>query len=308
MKKMSNVNRLIVVDGKNLLWRNSDAFSDLSTIINGKECFVGGMYGFISGLIRIKSKYRGKICIAWEGKNNFRYKLYPQYKKKDNRSDFQIELLQEVKQNEIRLRKMLSYANVSQFYGIGCEADDVMATIAYKFADKTNVFIYTGDSDLRQVVNDKINVVSHSRSGDIIFNIDRVKEKHGVYPCQIPLLKALAGDHSDNIPGIKSIGDKTAVKLINQYNSFKNIVKAAKTNDKNWPVPDRFKDMLLNSNNIQNVLLFLKLTKVRRNIKFGSIKRQPNKSKVIKLLKLYKFRSLSSAAELISIMDLGEYI
>ena len=124
--------RATIVDGKNLLWRNADAFSDLTTHVDGEEIRTGGMYGFVSGLLRIRSKYRGPVIVAWEGTDNFRMRLWPEYKRKrvEDATPAQEELSREVVASEGRLNELLSHAGVRQYYGVECEADDVIATLA----------------------------------------------------------------------------------------------------------------------------------------------------------------------------------
>jgi DNA polymerase-1 len=299
-------NHIVIIDGKNLLWRNSDAFSELTAYVDGEDINTGGMYGFVAGLIRINARYRGRVIVAWEGKNNFRFDLYPQYKNRDKKTKDQSELAEEVRENEGRLVEFLSFAGVRQFYGVGCEADDVMGTIATTAKKKgLNSIIYTGDSDLRQLVDSNVLVASPGRGGDIIYDSKAVKRKHGVVPKRLPILKALSGDNSDNIPGLSGIGDKTAASLVSLYGSLKSINIAANPEMKSedWPVAERFKEIVWNGRNDSE--LFLKLTTIKIDAKLKSVPVCKDKKEVVRLLKAYKFRSLSSAAELLSIMDLG---
>lgn len=298
-------NHIVIIDGKNLLWRNADAFSELTAYVDGEDINTGGMYGFVAGLIRIHARYRGRVIIAWEGKNNFRFDLYPQYKNRDKRTKEQFELAEEVKGSEGRLNEFLSFAGVRQFYGVGCEADDVMGTIAIAAKKKgLNSIIYTGDSDLRQLVDSNILVASPSRGGDIVYDKVKVKQKHGVIPGRLPILKALAGDSSDNIPGLTGIGEKTAASLVSLYGSLGAINIAANILESNdWPVSNRFKEIVWNGR--KDSELFLKLTTIKTDAKLKAVPVCKDKKEVIRLLKEYKFRSLSSAAELLEIMSLG---
>lgn len=303
---MGNRNKVLVIDGRNLLWRNADAFSDLTTRVDGEEIHTGGMYGFVSALLRIKSKYGGKVIIAWEGTNNFRYDLYPEYKQRADRSEQQEEILKEVIANEARLVELLSFAGVHQYYGIGCEADDVMAVIARKAAARRkSTILFTGDSDLRQLVDDWITVVAPGRGGDVVYRDAEVREKHGVRPTRLPVLKALAGDSSDNIPGLPGIGDKTAAKLVSLYGSLSSVTMAANPQMKDdlWPVAERFKDIVWDGR--ERSKLFLKLTTIRDDVKLRAVPVDINKKQVIRRLKRYRFRTLSTAAELLGIMELG---
>lgn len=300
-------NRIIIIDGKNLLWRNSDAFSELSVRIDGEDMSTGGMYGFISSLIRLHLKYRSRIFIAWEGENNFRFKLYPSYKNRDRKEPGQYELAEEVVRAEGYLEELLSYAGVRQYYGVKCEADDVIGTISERAKKKgINTIIYSADSDLRQLVCDTVTVVSPGRGNEVVYDEEAVIKKHSVTPEQIPLLKALAGDSSDNIPGLPGIGEKTASALINEYGNIDLINSYScptNTETDRWPVHERFRKIVWDGR--EQTKLFLKLTTIKRDVGLISVPVDQNKKEVIRLLKLYKFRSLSSAAELLEIMNLG---
>jgi len=299
-------NHIVIIDGKNLLWRNADAFSELTTYVEGEDINTGGMYGFVAGLIRIHARYRGRIIVAWEGKNNFRFDLYPEYKNRDKRTKGQFELAEEVKGSEGRLNELLSFAGVRQFYGIGCEADDVMGTIATTAKKKgLNSIIYTGDSDLRQLVDSNILVASPGRGKEVVYDSKAVKEKHGVTPKRLPILKALSGDASDNIPGLPGVGEKTAASLVSLYGSLKAINTAAnpEMESEDWPVSERFKEIIWNGR--KDSELFLKLTTIKTDAKLKLVPVCKDQKEVVRLLKMYKFRSLSSAAELLEIMNLG---
>lgn len=303
-------NNITIVDGRNLLWRNADAFSELSAHVSGEDINTGGMYGFVSALLRVKARYRGRIIVSWEGSNNFRYDLFPDYKRKrtENKTPDQEELVQEVRESEGRLTELLSFAGVHQYYGVGCEADDVMGTIAMVAKRKgLRSIIYTGDSDLRQLACDQILIASPGGRGgkDVVFGAKEVKERHGVRPERLPILKALSGDSSDGIPGLPGVGDKTAAKLVSLYGSLPAINSAASPMlaDDSWPVPDRFREIVWDGR--EKSKLFLQLTTIRTDVKLKPVPVSRDKGEVMRLLKAYKFRSLSSAAELIGIMDLG---
>lgn len=310
-------NHVTIVDGRNLLWRNADAFSELSAHVDGEEINTGGMYGFVAALLRVKARYRGRVIVAWEGSNNFRYQLFPDYKKKrgdSERTKDQEELIQEVRASEGRLNELLSAAGVRQYYGIDCEADDVMGTIALACRRKNlNVTIYTGDSDLRQLARPGILIASPGKGKDIVYDANAVLERHGVRPERLPLLKAMAGDSSDGIPGLPGIGEKTAAALVSLYGSLSAINTAASfgvlhnakklSAGDDWPVAERFKQVVWDGRD--QTALFLQLTTIRTNVKLKPVPVDRDRKEVIRLLNAYKFRSLSSASELLEIMGLG---
>lgn len=300
--------RVTVVDGKNLLWRNADAFSELTAHVDGEELRTGGMYGFVSGLLRVRSRYRAPVIVAWEGENNFRLKLWPQYKAKRNedKTPAQEELAREVVASEGRLNELLSHAGVRQYYGVGCEADDVMATLTAVLRKASfDVVLYTGDSDLRQLAGPGVTIAApgFGGAGDTIYTSKKVRERYGVTPRQLPALKALAGDSSDGIPGLPGIGEKTAAALLSVFGTIDKAIVFAKMRDKDWPVAERFKSVV--SAGAETARLFLQLTTVKSDVKLKPVPVVPNRDEVVRLLTAYKFRSLSSAAELLDIMRLG---
>jgi DNA polymerase-1 len=299
--------KVTIVDGKNLLWRNADAFSELSAHVDGEEIRTGGMYGFVAGLLRVRSRYRAPVIVAWEGTDNFRLKLWPDYKKKrtEDATPAHEELSREVVASEARLNELLSYAGVRQYYGVQCEADDVLATVATVLQPKGyEVTIYTGDSDLRQLAGPGITVVSPGFRGskETPYDFHAVRARYGVRPRQLPLLKALAGDSSDGIPGLRGIGEKTASALIAEYGHLRGIVAHAQSGQ-GWPVAERFRETV--TRDADKAELFLQLTKVKTDVRLRPVPVSRDQSQVMRLLKAYKFRSLSSAAELMGVMGLG---
>lgn len=303
--------RATIVDGKNLLWRNADAFSELTADVDGHRVRTGGMYGFVAGLLRIRSKYRAPVIVAWEGTDNFRLKLWPQYKRKrvEDATPAQEELSREVVASEGRLNELLSHAGVRQYYGVECEADDVIATLATTLRKRRfEVVIYTGDSDLRQLVGPGVTVASPGFRGDVFYDTQAVIERYGIRPRQLPDLKALAGDSSDGIPGLPGIGDKTASQLVAVYGHLRGVVAGASASPassaaERWPVAERFRGIVRDHQ--KTAALFLRLTTVRTNVRVQPVPVMFDRHEVIRLLRTYKFRSLSSAAELLEIMRLG---
>lgn len=296
-----------IVDGKNLLWRNADAFSELTANVDGEEIRTGGMYGFVAGLLRIRSKYRAPVIVAWEGTDNFRLKLWPDYKRKrvEDATPAQKELTLEVMASEFRLNELLSHAGVRQYYGVECEADDVIATLATTLRHKNfEVVIYTGDSDLRQLVGPGVTIASPGvrSSGDKLYDFQAVVERYGVRPRQLPDWKALAGDSSDGIPGLPGIGEKTASALVAEFGHLKGVITFAGL-DERWPVAERFRAVV--KRDAEKAALFLQLTTVKTDVRVRPVPVAPDRDEVIRLLKAYKFRSLSSAAELLDILRLG---
>jgi len=299
---------IIILDGRHLLWRTVDAFGMLSAELGDVEVATGGIYGFLSVAIRIHQRYGGRVIVAWEGRNNFRYKLYPEYKKKSEPDEERLEFIQEMIDQETRLKAILRAIGVDQYRGIRCEADDVIGSLAHYYAEaKRRVVIYTGDSDLRQLVDDLVTVVAPGRRGnDTVFDEEAVIAKHEVSPPRLADLKALAGDSSDNIPGVKGVGPKTAAKLINAYGDIEDVIHAAKINGAAkppWPVAERFREAIAEVED--DIRLFKKLTLIDGQRQMRRIEPKRDKKRVIRQLMAYKFRSLMAPAELNELMRMG---
>lgn len=296
----------LIFDGKHLLWRCADAFNTLSYEVEGEEIGTGAIYGWLSCAMRVRMRYGGRAIVAWEGSNNFRYKLYPEYKAKDEPDEEKRLFLEDMKKQEKRLKAVLRAIGMPQFLANGGEADDVIGTLAarHEMAHR-RVVIYSGDSDLRQLVTSKISVVSPGFKGKETMYGDSaaVKEKHGVDPMLIPDLKALAGDNSDNIPGMPGIGDKRAVQAIQECGDIDEIITAAKSG-KPIGIPERFRAVLID--NEESLRLYKRLTTINLGVGMDAIKPKRSRKRVAQYFMAYGFRSLMEAPEMEAVMALGD--
>lgn len=306
----------LVVDGRHLLYRASDSHRGLEVKNEDGESFAtGGIYGFLNVLMRVHYKYGGKVAVVWEGdRKNFRVDLLPSYKKRDQPMDPEkLEFIQEMSLQERTLQTLLSKAGVRQYAGVGCEADDVIGRLAVHVSDESRkrVYIYSGDSDLRQLIRQNedgsgVWTVSPGmqHGGDKIYDFAAVVEKHNVQPDQIPQLKALSGDHSDNVPGIKGIGPKTAAQLIETYDTIENVIKGANDSAEHWPVAARFQAPVAASADL--LRLYLRLTTIDLKCQMSTIAPARRQAEVVAELTRLKFRSLAGPVELRQLMGLGK--
>jgi len=224
----------ILVDGHSLAFRSYFAFAKgrdgglrTRTGIPTSVCF-----GFLKTLLEIMATQQPQaMAVAFDlGLPTFRHEADDTYKA--DRPGTPEDFVPDLK----NLHELLEGLNLNIFTAPGYEADDVLGTLAQKAtAAGYQVKILTGDRDLFQLIDpDKeITVLNFSpdalkRSTNSIteFSTEQVKEKLGVLPTQIVDFKALCGDKSDNIPGVKGIGEKTAVQLLNTYGSLENIYAA----------------------------------------------------------------------------------
>jgi DNA polymerase-1 len=304
---------LLIIDGRHMLWRTHDAFGMLSAEIDGKNVPTGGLYGFLNVAPKVHSRWGGRLVVAWEGRNNFRNELYPQYKGKHEpiTDPAKLEFIREMAQQEAWLKDLLSKMGVRQYEGVRCEADDVIGRLATTVGSKgKRVVIYSGDSDLRQLVTGAVTTVSPAKGKirETQYGPAEVEEKHGVAPEKIAELKALSGDGSDNIPGVRGIGPKTAAALLNHYGSLDEVIRVAgfPECDVTWPVAARFRDAIRGASGL--LPLYLKLTTIKTDCEMKAITPAKRQSDVVEALKAFKFRSLISPPELRGLMNLGEVI
>jgi DNA polymerase-1 len=290
-----------------MLYRTADAFRDLNAKVGEQVIGTGGMYGFLNVAVRVFRRYGGMTHVAWEGKRsrNFRRELYPDYKKRTEPDPELAAFLEDMQKQEVRLKAILRAMGVSQWEGTNCEADDVIGHLACVRYPRARVVIYTGDSDLRQLVDDRVTVVSPGFRGvDSMYDAARVAEKHGVAPELLPDLKALAGDSSDGIPGLRGIGAKTAAKLVATLGDIEAVISAASAEAGEWPAPVRFKPLV--AEQADTVRLFKKLTTVRTHeAGVREIARKRDKAMVIKHFMAYQFRTLVIQNELYDLMRMG---
>ncbi|HSX34202.1 MAG TPA: DNA polymerase I [Candidatus Saccharimonadales bacterium] len=213
--------RLVIIDGKSVLYRGYYAMPNLSTR-DGKP--TGGVYGFAVMALEVIKRFKPDyVCVAWDKRHTNirrRRELYPEYKanRKAAPEDFydQVAILQDVlKSLGWPLYELDDY-----------EADDIMATLALKAKAKDiETYLISGDFDLLQTVNSHTHVcIPRKGFSEIeLFNEAAFREKYGVGPHQWADVKALQGDSSDNIPGVHLVGPKSALELISTYETLEGV-------------------------------------------------------------------------------------
>jgi DNA polymerase-1 len=176
------------------------------------------IYGFASVMMRLLEQEKPKfLAVAFDTGKTFRNELFPGYKA--TRAKMPDELRPQIE----RIRQMIDAFHVPRLEKEGVEADDILGTIAKQAVIQgLGVKIITGDRDLLQLVDDRviINLAGSKLSEAKNFTPEEVKNSLGIYPSQVVDYKALVGDHSDNIPGVPGIGEKTAVSLLEQYKTL----------------------------------------------------------------------------------------
>ena len=211
---------LLIVDGFSLAFRAFYAYPLNLTSPDGQP--VNALYGFVTLLLNaVESLDPTHLCVCFDlPEPTFRHKRYDAYKA--NRSAAP----EEFKPQIGLIKSFLDDVGIRSCSVSGYEADDVMGVLAVKgAAEKMDVFLFTGDQDAFQLVNDYVHVVmpQKGQAGLKVYDRQAVYEKSGVFPEQIIDFKALKGDASDNIPGVKGIGDKTAAKLLHQFKTLRSL-------------------------------------------------------------------------------------
>jgi DNA polymerase-1 len=213
---------LLLIDGNSLLHRAYHVMPPLTVSKTGE--MIGAVYGFASMFLKSVSELKPThFAIAFDKKGlTFRHRLYEQYKA--HRPETPEELVGQFG----RVRQLVEAFKMPIFELDGYEADDVLGSLSHQ-ANKLEVdtIIVTGDADAMQLVSPRIAVFYPKPGGSFsdatLFDEDTVNQKYGVKPKYIADLKALVGDKSDNIPGVRGIGNKTAISLIQQFGSLDDI-------------------------------------------------------------------------------------
>ncbi len=211
--------KLLLIDGNAIFHR---AFHALPLLHNSKGEYTNAVYGFLKMLFdSIQMSKPDYLAIAFDHKDpTFRHLEFTEYKA--NRSAPPPELYPQ----QPRLFEVLEALHIPLFQISGFEADDLIGTLATQAEQQDlHTLILTGDKDTFQLVNEKVEVITPQKgmSQSTTYNTAKVIEKTGLRPDQIIDYKALRGDASDNIPGVKGIGDKQAVELLQKYQTLDNI-------------------------------------------------------------------------------------
>ena len=221
--------KMTIIDGNSLLFRAyfATAYPGVEIMRNQEGIPTNAIFAFSNMINKILSNLKEDECImvAFDaGKQTFRKEQLESYKA--NRKPTPDELVQQFP----IARDFLRALNIFQFEEEGFEGDDIAGTVA-KLAEREGyqVSIYTSDRDFLQLVDDKITVhiIRKGLSDVVAMTPEVIYETYGFAPKQIIDYKGLRGDASDNLPGIKGIGEKTAVKLIQEYGSFDEIIAHA---------------------------------------------------------------------------------
>ena len=213
--------KLVLIDGNSLMFRSYFATAYSGKMMQTKDGkYTNALFGFINMFSKLYND-TDYIFVSFDaGKQTFRHKEYADYK--GTRKPLPNELREQIP----LIKEYLDILNVKRLESLDFEGDDLIACCANQFRnDFDTMLIYTGDHDLLQLVDDKINVALTKKGvGELdIYTKENFKEKMGFTPEQVIEYKGICGDTSDNLPGVKGVGDKTAIKLLESYNNIEGI-------------------------------------------------------------------------------------
>ena len=215
------MNKIILVDGNNLLFRSFYATAYQGVIMKNSKGFpTNALYGFINMMHKIvEEEAPSYIMVAFDKGKTFRHDKYVDYKA--GRS----EMPDELKLQFPKAKEILDSLGIKHFEIDNYEADDIIGTLSLD-VEKRDDFIATiisSDKDLLQLVSDKVVMKLLKQSGHIMMTKEEFIKTYQVLPIRMIDLKALMGDPSDHIPGVKGIGEKTAISLLSKFQTLDNL-------------------------------------------------------------------------------------
>lgn len=210
--------KVILVDGNNLMFRSYYATLYSGSMMTNKEGFpTNALFGFVNMMNKIINEETPEyIMVAFDIGKTFRHEKYDYYKgKRDETPD-------DLKKQFPVAKKILNAMGIKYFELAGYEADDIIGTFAKKIDEEPDFIgtIISSDKDLLQLISDDVDVKLLKQKDYIRMNKETFFNTYGLEPPRMVDLKSLMGDASDNIPGVKGIGEKTAIKLLQTYHTL----------------------------------------------------------------------------------------
>ena len=280
--------KLIIIDGNSVFYREFYALP--ITMKNGKGMPTNAIYGFCNQLFKIIKEYKPThIAISFDvSRHTFRNDLYDGYKATRK------PMPEELRVQFEPLKQLLTLMGIKYVQKEGLEGDDIVGTIAKKF--KVPTIIITGDRDTFQLIDDTT-VVYLNKKGltDVrVMDNDAMLKDYGVTPDEFVYVKSLAGDSSDNIPGVKGVGEKTALELVKTYKNLDNIY--ANIENIKGATHTKLKE------HKEDAYLSYKLAKINTEVELNCtlddfLYKLPFSNEVMKFMKENAFRSLINKTE-----------
>lgn len=291
---MQNKKKFVIIDGNAIVHR---AYHALPPMTTKDGTIVNAVFGFTSMLLKVMKDLKPDyLAVSFDvAGESIRKKVYDQYKATRVKAE-------QALYDQIPLAyKIVEVFDIPIYTKEGYEADDVIGTIANKLRkEDLETIIVTGDMDMLQLVDDKTKVYELRKglSDIVLFDAEKVKEKYGFGPEMVVEYKSLRGDTSDNIPGIKGIGEKTATELIQKIGGIEDIYKDLKS--KNSKLLEQFKPGVIEKikNGKESAEMSHDLATIRQDVKgldFDLKKcamEKPDENKIKDLFHKFEFFSL----------------
>ncbi|ABW18752.1 DNA polymerase I [Alkaliphilus oremlandii] len=278
--------RIVIIDGNSLINR---AFYALPPLTNKEGQHTNAIYGFVTMLLKVMEDYAPDyIGVAFDKKApTFRHKEYTEYKA--GRKGMPPELAEQLEP----LKQVLDALNIYRIELEGFEADDLIGTLAkHCEAQGIESLIVTGDRDALQLTSDTTKVLFTKKgiSQLEIYDAKKVMEDYEVTPTQFIDLKGLMGDKSDNIPGVPGVGEKTAIKLLKQFETIENMIQ-----NTSEIAADKLRQKI--EENIEMAVLSKRLATIVTNVPVEMDldilrKKEFDYERLIELFRMYEFNSL----------------
>ncbi|MDA3129831.1 DNA polymerase I [Aliibacillus thermotolerans] len=278
--------KLVLIDGNSIAYR---AFYALPLLHNEKGVYTNAVYGFTTMLLKVLEEEKPThLLVAFDaGKTTFRHDTYEAYKSGRQKTP------SELSEQFPLIRELLDVFQIAHTEVDHYEADDIIGTLSKRAEEEGwQVHIYSGDKDLLQLVSEKTKVILTKKGITTVETYDEqtVMDKYGITPAQIPDMKGLMGDASDNIPGVPGIGEKTALKLLKEYPTVEEVL-ASIDQISGKKMKERLKE------HREQALMSKKLAIISRetpmDVTLDGLKREPYDPKAVTdLLKELDFRSL----------------
>lgn len=296
--KSKNSKRLVLLDSHAIIHRAYHALPDFSASTTGEP--TGALYGLVAMLIKIIQELKPDYIVAAfdESGPTFRHEAAESYKsgRKENDENLKLQL--------IRSKDVFAAFGIPVYSHPNFEADDIIGTVVHQFKKNKDleIIIASGDMDTMQLVDDKkvqVYTLKKGLNDTILYDEDKVVERFGFKPEKLIDYKGLRGDPSDNIVGVKGIGEKTATALINSFGTIEEIYKVLKKKDESWKkagITERIKNLLLE--NEEEALFSKTLATIRTDAPINFVlptewKENFELEKVLELFKQLGFRTLS---------------
>ncbi|UVI28484.1 DNA polymerase I [Paenibacillus spongiae] len=285
------MDKWMLIDGNSIIYR---AFFAMPPLTNSAGLHTNAVYGFTTMLLKLLEEEKPThVLVAFDaGKVTFRHEGYTEYKGGRQKTP------PELSEQFPVLKELLQSFSIAQFELAGYEADDIIGTLT-RMADEQGVetIVVSGDKDMLQLASEQV-TIALTRKG--VSEVDRydpaeIQEKYGLTPLQIIDLKGLMGDASDNIPGIPGVGEKTALKLLHEFESVEGVL--ANTNELKGKMKEKVeahKDDALMSKRLATIYREVPLENQTDELAYGGY----DKAALAQSFRKLEFRSLIDRLEL----------